>query len=129
MEYTIGQVVGIARTGSFDVLLEGKHTVTKVNKVRVELTGSNTGRVRTFSVKTGRESGEFASDRTYIITETAFDSHIAMKQADALRSETFRKVSSLTSSMGQGRYASHISRAQLDELKAAVNALESYVFA
>lgn len=126
MEYTIGQVVGIARTGSWDVMLEGKHTVTKLNKVRVELTGVDSERVRTFSIKTGRELGEFTSDRTYIITSDAFDSKVAMKQAELMRGEAFRKVSKLTEGMGHGRSAAHITVEALAELKAAVAALDAY---
>lgn len=127
MEYKIGQVVGITRTGSWDVMLEGKYTVTKVNKVRVELTQVGGTHVRTFSTKTGLELGEFASKRTWIITETAYDSKVGMKQADLVRGEAFRKVSKLTEGLSQGR--SYITVEALAELKAAVAALDVYAVA
>jgi hypothetical protein len=91
MSYTIGQMVGILRTGSWNTSAEGKFTVTKVNKVRIELTNTG-GYTRTFSAKTGHQMGDFPSDRTYIVTEDRYDLHVALKDAEAARKQSINRI-------------------------------------
>lgn len=127
MNFTLGQQVGIARAGSWDVMLEGLYTVTKVNKVRVELTitrnmCSGASTTRTFSVKTGRESGDYVSDRTYLMSEADYNASVETKRIVRAREDAFTSVRNLSSKVGR----SGISVADLAALKEAVAALDQY---
>lgn len=129
MNFTLGQNVGIARTGSWDTMLEGLYTVTKVNKVRVELTithttGNGADRTRVFSVKTGRESGEYVSDRTYLMSEVDYNASVESKRIVRDREAAFAAVRNLTGAVGR----SGISVADFAKLKEAVATLEQYAY-
>jgi len=123
MNFTLGQKVGIARTGSWTTMLEGMFTVTKVNKVRVELSRVNDGYVRTFSVKTGRESGQYTSDRTYLISEADYSATLASQEVQRVREQAFATVRNLIERK-VGR--SGISRSDYITLREAVAALDQY---
>jgi phage protein U len=116
--YTLGQVVGILRTGSWNTVAEGKYTVTKVNKVRVEFTREGGTHARTFSVKTGRELSEFASSNTYVVSEDRYDLEIAGKKAQAKRERAVEDIKSFANKLGRYGVSPDeltIMRALLDE--------------
>lgn len=123
MSYTVGQMVGILRTGSWNTNAEGMFTVTKVNKVRVELTNTG-GYTRTFSVKTGHEIGSFPSDRTYIVTEDRYDSHVAMVAANALRKQSINNIKNTAAKLTDRG----ISADEIAVLRALLDEAEKFVF-
>ena len=125
MNFTLGQNVGIARTGSWDTVLEGLYTVTKVNKVRVELTithSTGTVSTRTFSIRTGLEKGEFVSTRTYLMSEVDYNGSVESKRVRRERECAFDAVRNLAAKVGR----CSIAPVDLAALKAAVAALDQY---
>jgi len=117
MSYTIGQVVGIFRTGSWSTMTEGKYTVGRVTATKVELRRED-GHIREFSLKTDRELGEFASKNTYIVSESRYDQQVALKEADAARSRSIDDIKEFANklhSRGISPDELAIMRALLDE--------------
>jgi len=98
MSYTVGQVVGIFRTGSWSTMSEGKYTVAQVTKMKVSLRRED-GHIREFSLKTDRELGEFASKNTYIVSESRYDQQVALKEAETARSRSVDDIKSFASKL------------------------------
>ena len=65
-ELTVGMDVGIAHSGSWGPRSEGIYSVIKTDKVKVVLQHGD--RIRTYSVRTGRELGvsEYAMTQTWL---------------------------------------------------------------
>lgn len=120
--YTVGQVVGILRTGSWNCISEGKYIVTKVNKVRVELARVGDGYARVFSVRTGNESSEFASKNTYIVSEERLDAHNAQKEAERVREQSIIDIKNAASKLG--RYC--VSKDEIAILRALLDEAEKF---
>jgi len=91
MSYTVGQVVGILRHGSWGITTQGKYTVTKINTVRIELVRIGDGHIRTFSVKTGKELG-ICSHNAVIVSEDLYDKHVAIKSAEDARAKSIADI-------------------------------------
>jgi hypothetical protein len=114
--YTVGQVVGIIRNGSWGTVAQGKYTVTKVNKVRVELTRVGDGHVRTFSVKTGKEFSICSG--AWIVSEGRYDQEVAMQDAVAAREKSVADLKKFAAGLhhrGVGPDDITILRALVDE--------------
>ena len=123
MSYTVGQVVGILRTGSWSTVAQGKYTVTAVNKVRVELARVGDGYVRKFSVKTGKEFG-ICADKSYIVSEGRYDQHVALKDAEQARQRSVQDVKDFAAKL----HHNGISRDEIAILRALLDEAEKFVF-
>lgn len=123
MSYTVGQVVGIFRSMGWGTNAEGKYTVTKVNKVRIELTRAVDGYVRTFSVKTGHEMGSLPSDRTYVVTEDRYDQQAALLAAEALRKRSINDIKNAAEKLT----SRGISADEIATLRALLDKVEQFV--
>lgn len=123
MSYTIGQMVGILRTGSWNTVAQGKYTVTKVNKVRVELARVSDSYTRTFSVKTGKEFG-ICADRSYIVTEDRYDQHVALQTAEATRKQSINDIKDFAAKL----HHNGITTDEIAALRALLDNAEKFVF-
>ena len=123
MSYTVGQVVGVFRTGSWKTSAEGKYTVTKVNKVRVEIARIGDGYARVFSIKTGKELTEFGSN-AYITSEAQFDAHVAAEEMKQAREGSIRNIQTAANQLG--RYS--VSKADLAAIRALLDEAEKFAF-
>jgi hypothetical protein len=124
MTYTVGQVVGVLRTGSWNTSIEGKYTVTKVNKVRVEIARiGNEERVRAFSIKTGKELSEFKSG-AWIVSEAQFDAHVAAEEMKQARESSIRNIQTAASQLG--RYS--VSKSDLAAIRALLDEADKFAF-
>jgi hypothetical protein len=122
--YTVGQVVGVLRTGSWNTSAEGKYTVTKVNKVRVELGRYvGDGYVRVFSIKTGKELSEFKSG-AWIVSEAQYDAEIAAKEMEHAREGSIAAIKTAASQLG--RYS--VSKADLAAIRAMLDEADKFAF-
>lgn len=119
--YTVGQVVGIFRTGSWSTITEGKYTVAQVNKMKVALRNES-GHIREFSAKTGCELGEFASKNTYIVSEERYDTQIAQKQAEQAREKSVADIKNFAAKLGR----SYVSKDELTILRALLDEAEKF---
>ncbi len=124
MSYTVGQVVGIFRTGSWSTVTEGKYTVVRVTKMKVTLARLGDGYNREFSAKTGHELGEFASKHTYIVSEVRYDQHVAMKEADAARARSVNDIKEFAAKLSDRG----LTPDQLTMMRALLDEAEKFVF-
>jgi DNA-binding protein H-NS len=119
--FTAGQVVGILRTGSWDTITEGKYTINRVTKMKIEMRNEQ-GHIREFSAKTDRELGEFASKNTWIVTEARYDAQLAQKQAQRLREQAMVDIKKCAE--GLSRYG--IAPDQLTMMRALLDEAEKF---
>lgn len=124
MSYIVGQIVGILRTGSWSTVAEGKYIVTKVTKNKVTINRVTDGYARQFSLVTGRELGQHASTRTYLVNEDRYDQHKAMQQADAQRKEAIANLKGAVNNVGNYMTAEDVAK-----IRAMLNEAEKFVFA
>lgn len=117
---TVGQVVGIMRTGSWDVHAEGKYRVTKVNKMRVTLVDVMGHNERVFSVKTGEELGLSYPSRRFIVSEDRIDTHNAMMMAAKARDAAARNIENAVKDLSKG----YMTKERLATIRAALDAAE-----
>lgn len=122
MAYTVGQVVGIIRTGSWNVLTEGKYTVTKANKVRIELTHVTSGRVRTFSTRSGNEFVPYGSSMSFIVPEAEYYYRVAALQVGLQRQNALTELKAAVDDIGQHSF----STAEIAKIRAALDAVEKF---
>jgi hypothetical protein len=99
MSYTLGQVVGIVRTGICTNVSQGKYTVTKLNKVSIELTRTSDQYVRKFSVKTGKEFGLCSS--AFIVSEQDYDSLLVIEQGRKVRLQATADIRTAVEGIGR----------------------------
>jgi uncharacterized protein (DUF1015 family) len=121
--YIVGQVVGILCSGSWSTNTQGKFTVTKVNKVRVELARISDGYVRVFSVKTGKELSDFKSN-TWIVSEAQYDAEVAAKEMTRAREGSIAAIKTAANQLG--RYS--VSKADLAAIRALLDEAEQFAF-
>lgn len=124
MSYQIGEVVGILRNGAYNTSAEGKFTVARVTKMKVELRRMTDGYIREFSLKTGRELGEFASKNTYIISEGRYDLHVNMKEAEAARQRSVQDIKDFAAKL----HHRGVSRDDISMMRALLDEAEKFVF-
>lgn len=81
LHLTLNQRVAIARHGNRGPMDEGVYIVQKLNKVKAVLSRESDGHIRTFSVKTCKELGEWCSPNTYLRSVEERASDLAKRQA------------------------------------------------
>ena len=122
MSYTVGQVVGVLRSGSWSTVAQGKYTVSKINLRYVELTRAD-GHTRKFSVKTGHEFGSY-TDNTFIVSEDRFDQHVQVKQLEQHRQQAVVDIRSAID--GVSRYG--MSTEDITKIRALLDNAEKFAF-
>ena len=96
MDYTtlkVGDIVAVARPGTWDIMNEGNYFVVKVNKMKVVVERASDCYQREFSVK--RRCEAKSTDRynaPYLETVEEQQARIAKRQQIAARREAWRKV-------------------------------------
>ena len=85
LHLTLNQRVAIARHGSWGTIDEGVYIVQKLNKVKAVLSRESDGHIRTFSVKTCKELGDWVTSATYVRSIEERERELSKRRAkDAL---------------------------------------------
>ena len=91
-DLTVGQEVGVVRSGSWDAITQGIYTVTKINKVRAVLARKSDGYVRNFSVKTDNELGNYSSRCVWVESIKDYTARGEKQSAERARNATWSNL-------------------------------------